>query len=116
MSRRRLRLYVMDMLQAISRIERYLADLDRDAFLASDLHLDAVVRNLEIVGEAARHLPEELRDRYPEIPWRRVVGLRNVVAHQYFAVDPEVVWVVAKEQVPTLKNILQHILKEVGEE
>ncbi len=70
MSKRQLRLYLTDMLQAIGRIERYLSGLDRDAFLESDLHLDAVTRNLEILGEAARHLPEEIKSRYPEIPWR----------------------------------------------
>ncbi|ADW20762.1 MULTISPECIES: DUF86 domain-containing protein [Thermus] len=115
MSKRQLRLYLTDMLQAIGRIERYLSGLDWDAFLESDLHLDAVTRNLEILGEAARHLPEEIKSRYPEIPWRRVVGLRNVVAHQYFAVDPEVVWTIAKEQVPTLKETLQRMLREVDE-
>ncbi|GAA6742604.1 HepT-like ribonuclease domain-containing protein [Thermus antranikianii] len=117
MSKRQLRLYLTDMLQAIGRIERYLSGLDRDAFLESDLHLDAVTRNLEILGEAARHLPEEIKSRYPEIPWRPGGGFaqRGGPPHQYFAVDPEVVWTIAKEQVPTLKETLQRMLQEVDE-
>ncbi|ABU58543.1 protein of unknown function DUF86 [Roseiflexus castenholzii DSM 13941] len=75
--------------------------------------LDAVTRNLEIIGEAARQIPEPLRERYPLIPWRRVVGLRNIVIHQYFAVDPNIIWTIATQQLPELKPLLQTMLRDL---
>lgn len=75
--------------------------------------IDAVVRNLEIVGEAARYLPEEWRSRYSEIDWRRVIGFRNIVIHEYFAVDVEIVWVIATAQLSDLKRVLQMMLHDV---
>ena len=77
MSDRNVFLFVLDMPEAIEKIERYTSGQTYETFVAHDLILDAVVRNLEIIGEAARHIPEELRRKYPEIDWRRVVGFRN---------------------------------------
>lgn len=91
MPERDVRLFLFDMLESIARIERYIDGLDKVTFVANDMALDAVTRNLEIIGEAARQIPETLREQYPLIPWRRVVGLRNIVIHQYFAVDPNII-------------------------
>ncbi len=74
--------------------------------------VDAVVRNLEIVDEAARYIPEERRARHTEIDWRRVVGFRNIVIHEYFDVDVEIVWVIATTQLPVLKQVLEAMLSE----
>ena len=78
-----------------------------------DMVLDAVVRNLEIIGEAARHLPETLRLRYHEIDWRRVVGFRNIVIHEYFDVDPEIVWTIATKHLPVLKKVLEQMKSDL---
>lgn len=91
MPERDVRLFLFDMLESIARIERSIDGLDKVTFVANDMALDAVTRNLEIIGEAARQIPETLREQYPLIPWRRVVGLRNIVIHQYFAVDPNII-------------------------
>jgi len=79
-------------------------------FWENDLVADAVVRNLEVIGEAARYVPEELRARFQEVSWRRVVGFRNVVVHKYFAVDLEIVWTIVSEHLPHLKRVVQRML------
>ncbi len=113
MPERDVRLFLLDMLESIAKIERYIDSLDKAAFVANDMALDAVTRNLEIIGEAARQIPETLRERYPLVPWRRVVGLRNVVIHQYFAVDPDIIWTIATQQLPELKTLLQTMLRDL---
>lgn len=114
MSKRDPRLFLTDMLEAIEKIERYTAGLSLDQFEANDMVLDAVVRNLEIVGEAARYLPPTLRERYSQIEWSRVVGFRNIVIHAYFAVDVEIVWTIATQRLSELKPVLKAMLQDHG--
>ncbi len=111
MSKRDPRLFLADILEAIEKIERYTHGLTREELWEDDLVADAVVRNLEIIGEAARHVPEDLRAAHREIDWRRVVGLRNVVVHEYFAVDLDVVWVVVEKHLPRLKRVVRAMLE-----
>ncbi len=73
--------------------------------------VDAVIRNLEIIGEAARNIPEEYRDKYSNIPWRRIIGLRNVIIHQYFGVDIENIWEIIINDLPDLKEKMKSILE-----
>ncbi len=88
MSKRNPKLFVHDMLEAIEKIEKYTESInDPEEFKRKDIVVDAVLRNLEIIGEAAKNIPEEIRNKYPEILWNRVIGLRNVVIHGYFIVD-----------------------------
>ena len=110
MSKRHHRHFLEDILDAIEKIERYTQGLSREGLWSNDLVADAVVRNLEIIGEAARHVPQELRARHSDIDWRRVVGLRNVVVHEYFAVDLDVVWVVLNEHLPQLRRVVKAML------
>jgi len=109
MSKRNILFFVLDMLEAIAKIERYTAGLTGEHFAANEMVLDAVVRNLEIIGEAARHLPGELRERYADIDWRRIVGFRNIVIHEYFDVDPAIVWAIATQHLPRLKRVLEQM-------
>lgn len=90
---------------AIARIRRYVAGLDRASFLASEEKQDAVIRNIEIIGEAAQSIRRrhpEFAARHPEIPWGGVYGMRNAIAHGYFTVDLDVVWKTVCEDLPTL--------------
>jgi len=111
-SRRDLRFYLEDLLEAIEKIERYTAGLTREEFLANELVADAVIRNLEVVGEVARHIPDELRAKFPEVNWRGIVGFRNVLIHEYFAVDLDVVWTIVANHLPELKQVFQKMLRE----
>jgi len=113
MSKRDVRLFITDMLDAIGKVERYIAGLAFEEFEANDLVMDAVVRNLEIIGEAARHIPDDLCQRYGGIDWRRVVGFRNIVIHEYFDVDPAIVWTIATTQLGDLKAVLQAMLADL---
>ncbi len=114
MSRRDARLLLRDILESLEKIERYTAGLTPERFAQDDRTVDAVVRNLEVIGEAARQIPLEIRERYPEVPWRRVIGLRNVVVHEYFAVDVEILWTVVRQSLPDLKEALRRMMAELG--
>jgi uncharacterized protein with HEPN domain len=114
MSKRDPRLFLTDMLESIAKIERYTAGLSFEQFEANDMALDAVVRNLEVIGEAARHIPPALRERYAEVEWSRVVGFRNIVIHTYFAVDVEIVWVIATQRLSELSAVLHEMLQDLG--
>ncbi len=114
MSRRDARLFVVEMLDACQRVSSYIEDMDLEAFKAGTLVPDAVIRNLEVIGEAAQHVPEELRTRHGDVPWKQIIGFRNVAIHAYFAVDLPTVWRIAHEELPKLVLQLQQILDEMG--
>ena len=83
--------------------------MDLQSFASDTRTVDAVVRNLEIIGEAATRIPEEFKAGHPEVPWRRVVGLRNRIVHEYFGVDIGIVWSVVSQDLPHLKSQIQDI-------
>jgi uncharacterized protein with HEPN domain len=107
-------LYLEDMLEAASRVTAYVGSSDLPAFAADRRTVDAVLRNLEILGEAAKRVPDDVRDRAPEIPWRKVAGMRDVLAHTYFEVDLEIVWDAAANKVPALVELLRRLLAELS--
>ena len=109
MSRRATPLLVEDIWEAIEKIQRYVAGLDHDAFIKDDKTIDSVVRNLEIIGEAANRLPEDFRAQHTEIEWRRIIGLRNRIVHDYFDIDVEIVWEIIQKDLPNLKSKLSII-------
>ena len=113
MSKRDYRLFLQDILESIERIEEYTEGYDFETFTKERKTIDAVLRNLEIIGEAAKHIPENIRMQHPEIPWKRVIGLRNVVIHHYFGVDLSIVWVIIKKQLPELKNAVISLMEEM---
>ncbi len=102
------------MLEAIEKIERYTSGLTFAEFETNDMAADAVVRNLEIIGEAARHIPSDWRAHHAGVDWRRVIGFRNIVIHEYFAVDLEIVWTIVTRQLEPLKKELKATLDGWG--
>jgi len=106
MSRRVTPLLVEDIWEAIEKIQRYVAGLDHDTFIVDDKTIDSVVRNLEIIGEAANRLAEDFRAQHPEIEWRKIIGLRNRIVHDYFSIDVEIVWEIIQKDLPNLKSKL----------
>ncbi len=95
-----------DIRECCEKIARYTAGYDYDQFAADQLLIDAVVRNLEIIGEASSHVPESVRGQFPNIPWGRIVGFRNFSAHEYFDLDPRIVWSIVETRVPELHRAL----------
>lgn len=95
---RRVDLYIADMIEAMKRIARYIEGHDVDSFQANYMVVDAVARNFEIIGEAARKVPVEIQKKYPQLPWDKMYQLRNIVSHAYFEVDYETIWRIASEQ------------------
>ena len=106
--------YLRHILDAISKIESYVA-VGRNVFMATSHWQDAVVRQLEIVGEATKRISDELRSKYPEIPWRRIAGMRDVLIHDYMGLDLSVVWEVTQRDLPELKQKIEALLKELDE-
>ncbi len=108
-------LYLDDILQSIKAIENYTQGVSQEQLDTNQLLQDAVVRRLEIIGEAANHLPKELTDRYPKIPWRRITGMRNMITHKYFGILVERVWEVIDRDLPTLKASIVRMMAELAE-
>jgi uncharacterized protein with HEPN domain len=103
--------YLRHIRDAIARIEKYTAQ-GREGFHENTMVQDAVIRNLEVIGEAVRNLPPDLRRRHPEVPWRSITALRNVLIHEYFGVDLEIVWRVVQRRLPTLKRHVGTMLSD----
>lgn len=101
------------MLDSINLIEKYLKGKNKEAFLSSEQLQDAVIRRLEIIGEAVKNLPEEIIKKYPDLPWKEIAGMRDILIHQYFGVDLELTWEVIKVEVPILKSKLVTLLKSL---
>lgn len=105
-------LRALDMLDAIEKIERYTADMDETAFEADERTVDAVVRNLEIIGEAARGLPDDAITAASDVPWRQIRGMRNILAHEYFGVNRSIIWETVERRLPALKAAVERLLSE----
>ena len=106
------RLYLKDILAAIDSIEEFVAGMDLAAFQADDKTTSAVMRKLEIIGEAAKQVPDEIRQNHPRVPWKEMAGMRDKLIHFYFGIDYQLVWRAIKERLPQIKPELQKILQE----
>ncbi|MDD2762803.1 MAG: DUF86 domain-containing protein [Opitutaceae bacterium] len=109
--------YLRDIVQHADAAMEFVAGMGNPAALAQDQRtFMAVIRALEVIGEAARKVPPELRARYPEIPWRGMTGMRDKVIHDYFGVDASVVWRTVREELPRMRGAVQRMLKELETE
>jgi len=111
---RDMRLYIEDILDSIAKIEQYTKDINENEFLTDTQIQDSVLRRLEIIGEAVKSIPNTLRDKYPQIPWKNIAGLRDVLIHEYFGVNLRRAWKVAKEDILNLKQELLKVRKDLN--
>jgi uncharacterized protein with HEPN domain len=101
-----------DMLEAANNIFSYTSDLNYEQFVSDKKTIDASVRNFEIIGKAANRIPDDFKLMHPEVEWRRIIGLRNRIIHEYFGVDYEIIWDVKESFLPLLAEWLEEIIKK----
>ena len=106
MSKRDAALLIEDMCAAMDKIARYTAGMERAAFLADEKTVDAVVRNVEIIGEASKQVPEDFKAQHAAVPWAQMAGLRNRIVHDYAAIDLELIWDIVQHSLPALRRQL----------
>lgn len=109
--KRTYKLYLNDILKATEKIEKYTTGLNFKDFSKNSMIVDAVVRNFEIIGEAAKQIPPEIKEQQGQIQWKEMAGMRDKLSHNYSGVDIEIVWRTAKKRLPELKQIIKELLK-----
>lgn len=107
---RSLKLYLNDIETSIKKIQSYTKGLTKQDFIVNSLILDAVILNLQIIGEASKNIPQDIREKYTEIPWRNIINLRNIIAHTYFYLDEDILWDTVQNELTPLKTCIQLIL------
>lgn len=105
-------LYLEDMLLAMNRIAEYIEGLDFIKFKQNYMVVDAVIRNFEVIGEAAKNIPDAVKDVNTAVPWKKMYSLRNAISHEYFGIDYEIIWEIATRQLPHNKSDIENILKQ----
>lgn len=112
MSKRRDSILLEDILESLDKINRYTENINKEQFEKDDMIMDAVVRNLEIIGEATNRLSEELKNQYTDVNWVQIKGLRNRIVHEYFGISNNIIWEIVKKDIPVLKIHLLMILNQ----
>jgi uncharacterized protein with HEPN domain len=100
---RKYEFYLEDIVVSMERIQQYISEIEFIQFKQKYIIVDAVIRNFEIIGEASKNIPDIITSKYPEIPWRKMYKLRNIISHEYFGIDYEMIWEIAKNEMP--KNL-----------
>ncbi len=106
------RFYLDDMIEFSQKVQAYTADMDQAGFVVSGLTFDATLRNLELIGEAATHVPGEIRDEHPDVPWRLIIATRNRLIHAYLGIDNDTIWSIIQDDIPSLLAALESIREE----
>lgn len=107
---RKYTLYLEDLLLSMTRIQEYISLTNAESFETNYLVVDAVVRNFEVIGETAKQIPQEIKNKYPQIPWKQMNILRNIIIHDYFGLDYKIIWKIASEYLPQNKTDVEHAL------
>jgi len=105
------RLYLDDILSAINRVREYVHGLDRESFISDSKTVDAVIRNLEIIGEASRNIPDEIKAASGEIEWPKIIAMRNILTHEYFGVNNLLLWDIIANKLGALEKACQRLLQ-----
>ena len=105
--------YIRDILISIQDVEEFTTGITFEDFLKDKKTIKAVIRSLEVLGEASKKIPDEVRNRYPRVPWKRMAGMRDKLIHEYFGVDLEIVWNVAKKELPPVKSSIEELVREI---
>lgn len=113
MNQRSTKLFIEDIITFFERIEEYTQDYNFEAFQKNQMVIDAVVRNLELIGEATNNIPKEITDKYADIPWSDMIGLRIIAAHGYFKVDLNIIWEIVKRDMPETKPKILKMLNDL---
>lgn len=111
--KRTYRMFFEDIHDSIRKVRKYTDEMPFSDFTHDEKTIDAVVRNLEILGEASKNIPEDLRKKHPNIPWKQMMGLRNLVAHEYFGIDYEILWQIVKKDIPKLEPLIIEALSRM---
>ena len=104
------RFYVADMIEFAEKVRTYTSGMDQATFIDDAVTYDATLRNLELIGEAATHIPMAIRDKHPDVPWRAIIAARNRLAHSYLSVDDDLIWNIIQDDVPKLLPALRGLL------
>ncbi len=104
-------LFLEDIERSCAKIVRFTQDADRDEALSDEMRFDALLLNLQVIGEAVKNLPDDLRQRYPDIAWREIAGMRDLIVHAYFALDLDILWDAIVNDVPKLLTRVRHVLE-----
>lgn len=104
------KVYLDDILEASARIRNYTSGLTLEGFKNDTKTLDAVVRNLEVIGEAAKKVPDDVRSRHSDVEWKKIAGLRDILIHEYFGIDVNIIWDILKNKLPSLEEQVRKIL------
>ena len=111
---RELSTYFEDILVSISKIERYTNGMSKESFKQNEMVMDAVVRNLEVIGEAVKKIPEDIKLEYDTVSWRKIAGLRDILIHEYFGVNINIIWDVIENKVHELKSVVSELFDRYG--
>lgn len=107
------KLFIEDIYECIEKIEKFIGDMEYENFLTDDKTNSAVIMKLEIIGEATKNIPKEIRQKYKEVSWKEMAGMRDKIIHFYFGVDYELVWEVIKKRLPEIKPKIRQIIKDL---
>jgi len=104
------KVYADDILEAIGKIKRFTNGLDREAFSQDEKTFDAVIRNLEVIGEAIKKIPDEVRTQHPSVEWKKIAGVRDILVHEYFGIDVDIVWDIIQHKLSPLESQIRQII------